>query len=114
MKTVLKKVKKENAQIIQEELLFFLRDKIDAITSCTNYKSYCDDVVAIDVLLGLLYIFKSKILSPKQTLTISLSLSQVVVLLFCCEWQRNGRGQEKSLVMQSVFTELNQQLIKLI
>jgi hypothetical protein len=113
MKIVLKKIKKENVVIIQSELLKFIRHKVDNISNCNDYEKYCNDIIVIDVLQSMFYIFRTKIESPKRLVNISLSPSQAVILLFCCQWNREDRTEEQRFAMQSISDVLHERLVNI-
>ena len=113
MKIVLKKIKKENIVIIQSELLKFIRHKVDTISHCNDYEKYCNDIIVIDVLQSMFYILRTKIESPKEVLNISLSPSQSVILLFCCQWKRDDRTQEQKFAMQTISDILHKRLVNI-
>lgn len=113
MKIVIKKIKKENIAIIQSELLRFIRDKIDNISHCNDYEKYCNDIVVIDILQSMFYIFRGKIESQSKFSNISLSPSQAVILLFCCQWKREDRQDGQKSVMQAVSDALHERLVNI-
>jgi hypothetical protein len=113
MKVVLKKIKKENLVIIQSELLKFIRYKVDNISHCNDYEKYCNDIIVIDVLQSMFYIFRTKIESLKGVSNIALSPSQAVILLFCCQWMREDRTEEQSFAMQTISDVLHERLVNI-
>lgn len=113
MKIVLKKIKKENIVIIQSELLKFIRYKVDNISNCNDYEKYCNDIIVIDVLQSMFYIFRGKIESPKVLSNIALSPSQAVILLFCCQWKREDRTEEQRFAMQTISDVLHEKLVNI-
>ena len=113
MNIVLKKTKKENIVIIQSELLKFIRNKVDNISHCNDYEKYCNDIIVIDVLQSMFFIFRTKIESPKKLINIALSPSQAVILLFCCQWKREDRTEEQRFAMQSISDLLHEKLINI-
>ena len=113
MKIVLKKIKKENLVIIQSELLKFIRHKVDNISHCNDYEKYCNDIIVIDVLQSMFYTFRTKIENPKNLSNISLSPSQAVILLFCCQWKREDRTDEQEFAMQTISDVLHERLINI-
>lgn len=113
MKITLKKIKKENINIMQSELLLFIRFKVDNINHCNDYQNYCNDIIVIDVLQSMFYIFRDKIESLKHTSNIILSPSQAVILLYCATWDRKERTQEERIVMQMVCDMLHEKLINI-
>ena len=113
MKIVLKKTKRENIVIIQSELLKFIRHKVDNISNCNEYEKYCNDIIVIDTLQSMFFIFRTKIESKKQESNITLSPTQAVILLFCCQWEREKRTQEQRITMQSMSDLLHEKLINI-
>ena len=113
MKIVLKKIKKENIVIIQSELLKFIRHKVDNISNCNDYEKYCNDIIVIDVLQSMFYIFRTKIESPKRLSNIAFSPSQAVILLFCCQWNREDRTEEQRFAMQTISDVLHERLVNI-
>jgi len=113
MKIVLKKIKKQNLQIIQSELLLFIRHKVDNISHCNDYQKYCNDIIVIDVLQSMFYIFRDKIESQKEVSNLILSPSQAVILLYCCTWDRKERNQEQRITMQMICDSLHEKLINI-
>jgi hypothetical protein len=113
MKVVLKKIKKENLVIIQSELLKFIRYKVDNISHCNDYEKYCNDIIVIDVLQSMFYIFRTKIENLKGVSNIALSPSQAVILLFCCQWKREDRTEEQSFTMQTISDVLHERLVNI-
>ena len=113
MKIVLKKIKRENIVIIQSELLKFIRHKVDNISNCNDYEKYCNDIIVIDVLQSMFYIFRTKIESPKRLSNIALSPSQAVILLFCCQWNREDRTEEQRFAMQTISDVLHERLVNI-
>ena len=113
MKIVLKKITRENIVIIQSELLKFIRHKVDNISNCNDYEKYCNDIIVIDVLQSMFYIFRTKIESPKKLSNISLSPSQSVILLFCCQWNREDRTEEQRFAMQTISDILHERLVNI-
>lgn len=113
MKIVLAKIKKENSIIIQSELLKFIRYKVDTISHCNDYEKYCNDIIVIDVLQSMFFLFRTKIESPKQLSNIALSPSQAVILLFCCQWKREDRTEEQRFSMQTISDLLHEKLINI-
>lgn len=113
MKIVLKKTKRENIVIIQSELLKFIRHKVDNISNCNDYEKYCNDIIVIDVLQSMFYIFRTKIESPKRLSNIALSPSQAVILLFCCQWKREDRTEEQRFTMQTISDVLHERLVNI-
>lgn len=65
MKINLKKIKITDIEIIQSELLKFIRDKVDNISNCNDYEKYCNDIIVIDTLQSMFFIFRSKVESKK-------------------------------------------------
>ena len=113
MKIVLKKTKRENIVIIQSELLKFIRHKVDNISNCNDYEKYCNDIIVIDVLQSMFYIFRTKIESPKRLSNIAFSPSQAVILLFCCQWNREDRTEEQRFAMQTISDVLHERLVNI-
>ena len=113
MKVVLKKIKKENLVIIQSELLKFIRYKVDNISHCNDYEKYCNDIIVIDVLQSMFYIFRTKIENLKGVSNIALSPSQAVILLFCCQWKREDRTEEQRFAMQTISDVLHERLVNI-
>lgn len=113
MNVVLKKIKKENLVIIQSELLKFIRYKVDNISHCNDYEKYCNDIIVIDVLQSMFYIFRTKIENLKGVSNIALSPSQAVILLFCCQWKREDRTEEQRFAMQTISDVLHERLVNI-
>jgi len=113
MKIALKKIKRADLEIIQSELLKFIRHKVDNISNCNDYEKYCNDIIVIDVLQSMFYIFRTKIENPKRVSNIALSPSQSVILLFCCQWRREDRTEEQRFTMQSISDALHEKLINI-
>ena len=113
MKIVLKKIKKENVVIIQSELLKFIRHKVDNISNCNDYEKYCNDIIVIDTLQSMFYIFRTKIESKKVDSNISLTPTQSVILLYCCQWERKERTQEQGIVMQTISDIIHERLVNI-
>lgn len=113
MKIALKKIKIADIEVIQSELLKFIRNKVDNISNCNDYEKYCNDIIIIDVLQSMFYIFRNKIENQKQFANISLSPSQAVILLFCCQWKRELRTDGQKFVMQTTSDLLHEKLINI-
>ncbi|WP_395044606.1 hypothetical protein [Flavobacterium sp.] len=114
MRIIVKKVKRENLEIIQSELFNFLGYKIDNLPSSIDYQSYCNDVLVIDLLQGLFHLLRRKIESQRTYSNLILSPSQGVILLYCHQWQTNSRSEQNAFVMQRVSDAIHQNLINLI
>lgn len=113
MKIALKKIKIEDIEIIQSKLLKFIRHKVDEIAHCKDYEKYCNKIIVIDTLHSMFFIFRTKIESKKQESNITLSPTQAVILLFCCQWEREKRTQEQRITMQSMSDLLHEKLINI-
>lgn len=113
MKIALKKIKIADIEIIQSELLKFIRNKVDEIAHCKDYEKYCNDIIVIDTLQSMFFIFRSKIESKKQESSLTLSPTQAVILLFCCQWEREERTQEQRITMQMVSDVLHEKLVNI-
>ena len=113
MKIALKKIKIADIEIIQVELLKFIRDKVDNIAHCNDYQNYCNDIIVIDTLQSMFFIFRTKIESKKQESNLTLSPTQAVILLFCCQWEREERTQEQRIAMQMVSDVLHEKLVNI-
>jgi hypothetical protein len=113
MKINLKKIKMANIEIIQSELLKFIRNKVDNISHCKDYEKYCNDIIVIDTLQSMFFIFRTKIESKKAVSNILLTPTQSVILLFCCQWQREERAQEQKMVMQMISDSLHEKLVNI-
>ena len=113
MKIVLKKIKRENIVIIQSELLKFIRHKVDNISNCNDYEKYCNDIIIIDTLQSMFFIFRTKIESKKIVSNIILTPTQSVILLFCCQWNREDRTEEQSFAMQTISDVLHERLVNI-
>jgi len=110
MKIALKKIKIADIEIIQSELLKFIRHKVDNIAHCKDYEKYCNDIIVIDILQSMFFIFRTKIESKKPITNISLSPTQSVILLYCCQWERIERNQEQRITMQMISDTIHQKL----
>ena len=113
MKIILKKIKKIDIEIIQYELLKFIRNKIDNIHHCKDYEKYCNDIIVIDTLQSMFYIFRTKIEAQKVNSNISLTPTQSVILLYCCQWERKERTQEQGIVMQTISDIIHEKLVNI-
>ena len=113
MKITLKKIRIADLEIIQSELLKFIRNKVDNISNCNDYEKYCNDIIVIDVLQSMFYIFRTKIETAKKFSNIALTPSQAVILLFCCQWKRNDRTEEQKFTMQTISDLLHEKLINI-
>ena len=113
MKIALKKIKIADIEIIQSELLKFLRHKIDNIAHCKDYQNYCNDIIIIDTLLSMFFMLRSKIELKKPTANILLTPTQAVILLFCCQWEREDRTQEQRITMLMVSNWLHEKLVNI-
>lgn len=113
MKIALKKIKIADVEIIQSELLKFIRNKVDNIAHCKDYEKYCNDIIIIDTLQSMFFIFRNKIESKKQVSNITLSPTQAVILLFCCQWEREERTEAQRIAMQMVSDVLHQMLVNI-
>ncbi|WP_291149719.1 hypothetical protein [Flavobacterium sp. UBA7680] len=113
MKITLKKIKIADIEIIQSELLKFIRNKVDNIHNCKDYEKYCNDIIVIDVLQSMFFIFRSKIESKKETSNIILTPTQSVILLYCCQWEREERTQEQRIVMQIISDIIHERLVNI-
>lgn len=111
MKITLKKIKTTEVQTIQAELLKFIRYKMDNISHCKDFENYGNDIIIIDTLQSMFFVLRSKIESQKQTCSITLTLSQAVILLYCSQWEREERTPQQRLTMQSISDMLHQRLI---
>ena len=113
MKIALKKIKREDFEIIQLELQKFIRSKLDNMPHCKDYTQYCNDVIIIDTLQSMFYVFRSKIESNKEVLSLTLTPTQSVILLFCCGWEMRQRNQQTRIVMQMLSDTLHKKLVNL-
>lgn len=113
MKIVLKKIKIADIEIIQSELLKFIRHKVDNISHCNDYEKYCNDIIIIDTLQGMFFSFRTKIENKKQESNLTLSPTQAVILLFCCQWQREERTEVQRISMQMVSDTLHEKLVNI-
>lgn len=113
MKITLKKIKKIDLEILQSELLKFIRNKVDNITHCSHYEKYCNDIIVIDTLQSMFYIFRAKIESNKVDSTISLTPTQLIILLYCCQWDRKERTQEQGIVMQTMSDRIHEKIVNI-
>lgn len=110
MKIALKKIRIADIEIIQSELLKFIRHKVDNIAHCKDYEKYCNDIIVIDTLQSMFFIFRTKIENNKPVTNISLSPTQSVILLYCCQWERTERNQEQRITMQMISDTIHQKL----
>lgn len=113
MKITLKKINIADIEIIQFELLKFIRDKVDNISNCNDYEKYCNDIIIIDTLQSIFYIFRTKIESKKVVSNIILTPTQGVILLFCCQWKRDQRSEEQKFTMQTTSDLLHEKLVNI-
>lgn len=113
MKITLKKIKIADIEIIQSELLKFIRDKVDNISNCNDYEKYCNDIIIIDTLQSMFFIFRTKIESKKLVSNIILTPTQSVILLFCCQWKREQRTEEQKFTMQTTSDLIHEKLINI-
>lgn len=113
MTIALKKIKRTDFEIIQLELQKFIRSKIDNMPHCKDYTTYCNDIIIIDTLQSMFYIFRSKLESNKEVMSLSLTPTQSVILLFCCGWETSQRDQETRIVMQMLSDTLHEKLVNL-
>ena len=113
MKIALKKIKIADIEIIQSELLKFIRDKVDNISNCNDCQKYCNDIIVIDTLQSMFFIFRTKIESKKLVSNIILTPTQSVILLFCCQWQREKRTELQRFVMQTTSDLLHEKLVNI-
>ncbi len=113
MKIALKKIKIADIEIIQSELLKFIRHKVDNIAHCKDYEKYCNDIIVIDTLQSMFFIFRTKIESKKQESNLTLSPTQAVILLFCCQWEREERTEIQRISMQMVSDVLHEKLVNI-
>lgn len=113
MKITLKKIRIADLEIIQSELLKFIRYKVDNISNCNDYEKYCNDIIVIDILQSMFYTFRTKIENPKKVSNIAFTPSQAVILLFCCQWQRNDRTEEQKFTIQTISDLLHEKLINI-
>ena len=113
MKIALKKTKRADLEIIQSELLKFIRHKVDTIAHCKDYQNYCNDIIVIDTLQSMFFIFRTKIESKKQETSLTLSPTQAVILLYCCQWVRQDRTQVQRIAMQMISDVLHEKLVNI-
>ena len=113
MKVTLKKIKTIEIETIQSELLKFIRNKVDNIAHCKDYEKYCNDIIIIDTLQSMFFVFRTKIESKKEACNITLTPTQAVILLYCCQWKREERTQEQRITMQSMSDLLHEKLVNI-
>ena len=113
MKIALKKIKIADIEIIQSELLKFIRSKVDNIAHCKDYENYCNDIIVIDTLQSMFFTFRTKIENQKKVSNLILTPTQAVILLFCCQWERVERTQEQRIAMQMVSDVLHEKLVNI-
>lgn len=113
MKIMVKKIKTADIEIIQSELLKFIRHKIDNLAHCNDYQNYYNDIITVDTLQGMFFLLRAKVESKKQVANLTLSPTQAVVLLFCAQWQRQERTQEQRITMQSISDLLHEKLVNI-
>lgn len=113
MKIALKKIKIADLEIIQSELLKFIRNKVDNIAHCKDYQNYCNDIIVIDTLQSMFLTLRTKIESKKKVSNLNLTPTQSVILLFCCQWKREDRTQEQRITMQMVSDVLHEKLVNI-
>ena len=94
-------------------MLKFTRNKVDNIHYCKDYEKYCNDIIVIDTLQSMFYIFRTKIENIKVDSNISLTPTQSVILLYCCQWERNERSQEQEIVMQTISDIIHEKLVNI-
>jgi hypothetical protein len=113
MKIALKKIKIADIEIIQSELLKFIRNKVDNISHCKDYQNYCNDIIVIDTLQSMFFTLRTKIESQKKVSNLNFTPTQAVILLFCCQWKREDRTQEQRITMQMVSDVLHEKLVNI-
>jgi len=113
MKIALKKIKIADIEIIQSELLKFIRNKVDNISHCKDYQNYCNDIIVIDTLQSMFFTLRIKIESQKKVSNLNFTPTQAVILLFCCQWKREDRTQEQRITMQMVSDVLHEKLVNI-
>ena len=65
MKITLKKIKIADIEIIQSELLKFIRNKVDNISHCNDYEKYCNDIIIIDTLQSMFSFLETRLKAEK-------------------------------------------------
>lgn len=113
MKIVLKKISVIDMEIIHQELLLFMRNKIDTISDCKDYQQYCNDIILIDILQSMFVLLRSKIEGHQKTVNLTLKPSQGVVLLYCCISDNATRSQEIKNTMHKMAWDLHNKLINI-
>jgi hypothetical protein len=113
MKLVIKKIKRENLQILQSEVFKFIGHKVAHSANCNDYTNYCNDIIVIDLAQSMFYAFRDKIESHKPFLNLALTPSEAVILLYCCTWDRKERSEEERFVMQFICDVLHEKLINI-
>jgi len=105
----LKKVTKEEVEILQQELGMYA----EIIKLGFNYISideFLNALLISDIALRLWLSFRNKIESDKTKVTVTLKVSEAVVLFKCCYWPRDQRTHYHAMIAEKFKNEIDQQL----
>lgn len=112
MKITLERIKIINVLLIQNEVLKYLNHKYSTV-NCKDYELYCQDIIQIEMLEQIYKLLRAKVESNKDVVNILLSISQSVVLQYCCRTNQISRTKEEKHIMIHISFLIHQKLINI-
>lgn len=103
------KVTEDEVQVLQSELYRYSELQRLGIHHWGNEEFYTA-LVTIDIAFRLWVTFRRKIESAQNSFTVRLKVSEAVVVLKCCYWNRDGRNDYEKHVAEKYKNLIDQQL----
>ncbi|ALM50330.1 hypothetical protein AMR72_16420 [Flavobacterium psychrophilum] len=75
---------------------------------------FLNALLTVDIALRLWFTLRGRIESSKEFFNLSLKVSEAVIVLKCCTWQRHGRNEYEKNVAEKYKGLLAEQLMNII
>ncbi len=110
----IKKLELVELEVIHSELLNFITYQNTMLPKWKTWNQYYDCLLLLDIATKVYYSFRSKIEKTTGSTNISLSPSEAITLLQCCNRVSASRNGYASHCMQKISVLLHGELINLI
>lgn len=105
-KIQIKKVKRHQLQILQNELIHYT----DFVQKSDLKKDFLNAITVIDINTTLYYLLRNRIEKQKQQFNIELTISQAATVMKCCNYNRIERDPLEVTTLLMFGNSIDQQL----
>lgn len=109
----LTKVSRDEVATLQAELQAYADIERLGYNFWSN-EDFLNAILAVDIAHRLWIFFRRKVEAEQSQFSMRFKINEAVIILKCCHWERDGRGEYEKHVVEKYKNIIDQQLISLV